>query len=209
GTGLGCGHVFFSWFLEFVPPSNRGMWMTIFSIFWTLGSVSEAALAWIVMPRLNWRWLLALSAIPSFILLILTSFMPESPRYLLTKGSLISDRTTKLGEEFATSEETPLLTSTTNKTTELKSGFSSFLMLFSPRLFRATILLWIIFFGNSFIYYGIVLLTSSLSSTQSKCSSSTLLSENVRDANLYLDLFITGLAELPGVSFSCNNCGPE
>ncbi|KAJ4709121.1 organic cation/carnitine transporter 7-like [Melia azedarach] len=196
GTGLGCGQVFFSWFLEFVPPSNRGMWMTIFATFGTLGSVSEAALAWIVMPRLNWRWLLALSAIPSCILLILTSFMPESPRYLLTKalfnraslpsGSLISDRTTKLGEEFATSEETPLLTSTTNKTTELKSGCSSFLMLFSPRLFRTTILLWILYFGNAFIYYGIVLLTSSLS-------------KNVRDANLYLDLFITGLAELPGL----------
>ncbi|KAJ4709124.1 organic cation/carnitine transporter 7-like [Melia azedarach] len=222
GTGLGCGQVFFSWFLEFVPPSNRGMWMTIFATFGTLGSVSEAALAWIVMPRLNWRWLLALSTVPSCILLILTSFMPESPRYLLTKGritdahnilenialfnraslpsgSLISDRTTKLGEEFATSEETPLLTSTTNKTTELKSGCSSFLMLFSPRLFRTTILLWILYFGNAFIYYGIVLLTSSLSSTQSKCNSSTLLSENVRDANLYLDLFITGLAELPGL----------
>ncbi|KAJ4709127.1 organic cation/carnitine transporter 7-like [Melia azedarach] len=222
GTGLGCGQVFFSWFLEFVPPSNRGMWMTIFATFGTLGSVSEAALAWIVMPRLNWRWLLALSTVPSCILLILTSFMPESPRYLLTKGritdahnileniallngaslpsgSLISDRTTKLGEEFATSEEIPLLISTTNKTTEVKSGFSSFLMLFSPRLFRTTILLWILYFGNAFSYYGTVLLTSSLSSTQSGCTSSTLLSENVRDANLYLDLLITGLAELPGL----------
>ncbi|KAJ4709130.1 organic cation/carnitine transporter 7-like [Melia azedarach] len=218
GVGLGSGHVFFSWFLEFVPPSNRGMWMIVFSTFWTFGSVSEAALAWIVMPRWNWRWLLALSAIPSFIVLIFISFMPESPRYLCTKGriidaynilekiaqfnrvdlpsgSLISDRTTQLDEEFSTSEETPLLTSTTNKTT----GFSCFLMLFSPRLFRTTILLWILFFGNSFVYYGIVLLTSALSSMQSKCSSPILLSESVQDSSLYIDVFITSFAELPGL----------
>lgn len=47
GAGLGSGHVFFSWFMEFVPPSNRGKWMVVFSTFWTFGSVSEAALAWV------------------------------------------------------------------------------------------------------------------------------------------------------------------
>lgn len=222
GAGLGSGHVFFSWFLEFVPPSNRGMWMVVFSTFWTFGSVSEAALAWIVMPTLNWRWLLALSAIPAFVVLIFIVFVPESPRYLCTKGritdahdildkisqfnrtslpsgNLTSDRTNDLDEEFSTSEETPLLSSTRKNTTVLKSGFSSVLMLFSPRLFKTTILLWLLYFGNSFVYYGIVLLASELSGSQSKCSSSILLSENVQDASVYTDVFITSFAELPGL----------
>ncbi|XP_021657245.2 organic cation/carnitine transporter 7 isoform X2 [Hevea brasiliensis] len=89
GFGLGGGHVFLSWFLEFIPTSHRGKWMVIISIFWTIGTIFEASLAWIVMPILNWRWLLALSAVPSFSLLLFYRLVPESPRYLCLKGRTV------------------------------------------------------------------------------------------------------------------------
>lgn len=47
GIGLGGGHVFSSWFLEFVPTANRGTWMIVFSTFWSVGTVLEAAVAWV------------------------------------------------------------------------------------------------------------------------------------------------------------------
>ena len=43
----------------------------------------------IVMKKLNWRWLLALSSIPSFALLLFYGLAPESPRYLCMKGRTI------------------------------------------------------------------------------------------------------------------------
>ncbi|KAK3149920.1 hypothetical protein QOZ80_3AG0224750 [Eleusine coracana subsp. coracana] len=46
GIGVGGGHVFTSWFLEFVPAKHRGAWMVTFFLFWTIGTVLEALLAW-------------------------------------------------------------------------------------------------------------------------------------------------------------------
>ncbi|XVF47571.1 hypothetical protein PTKIN_Ptkin03bG0120100 [Pterospermum kingtungense] len=228
GFGLAGGHVFLTWFLEFVPPSNRGMWMVIFSTFWTFGTIFEASLAWIVMPRLNWRWLLAFSSVPSFVLLLFYGVAPESPRYLSMKGSrsdalqilekiasvnqaklppgiLDSCRPSVMEEESTPSDSedmSPLLSPLIKNVMQSKSGFSSVSMLFSSNLIQTTLLLWVLFFGNAFSYYGVILLTSKLSSGQSGCLQSILSYRNLQYVGLYADTFITSLAELPGLLLS-------
>ncbi|KAJ9128747.1 hypothetical protein P3X46_034519 [Hevea brasiliensis] len=224
GFGLGGGHVFLSWFLEFIPTLHRGKWMVIISIFWTIGTIFEASLAWIVMPILNWRWLLALSAVPSFSLLLFYRLVPESPRYLCLKGRtvhahqilekmalvnqkdlppgmLISYEIIEVDEEYP-SEYTSFLSVAREKISIFRSGFSLFFMLFSSNLIRITLLLWVLFFGNTFVYYGIVLLTSEIRTVQDKCSSTALLTENLQADSLYTDVLITSFAELPGILLS-------
>lgn len=225
GIGLGCGHVYTSWFLEFVPTPNRGLWMVVFSSFWTVGTIFEASLAWIIMPISGWRWLLAMSSLPSLAVLLFYGLVPESPRYLCMKGRtnearvilekgaalnqkelppgmLVSDQMMKLDDEFAPLEDSQLLSPTETEFPDSETSSSSMLTLFSPKLIRTTLLLWFLFFGNTFSYYGIILLTSQLSSGHGTCNSVPMQAENHQDASLYMDVFITSLAELPGLVLS-------
>lgn len=179
------------------------------------------------MPRLNWRWLLALSSVPSIAVLLLFGLAPESPRYLcmagrssdahhilekiavrnrtnLPSGMLFPYNNARLDNGFVIPEHKPLLSSPENKSMKVKSGSSPFVMLFSSRLIKTTLLLWVLFFGNSFLYYGIVLLTSELSSRQTKCGSTLLFLQKADDASLFINVFITSLAGNASlISISC------
>lgn len=89
GFGLGgdfsVGHTMLA---EFSPRKHRGVLLGAFSVLWTVGYVA-ASFAGHFISDLGpdaWRWLLASSAIPAVIILLLRIGTPESPRWLMRKG---------------------------------------------------------------------------------------------------------------------------
>ena len=72
--------------MEYLPSHTRGKAILSLAIFWAIGCLFEAILAWGVMTNYGWRYLIALSTIPLFVFLLCAYWMPESPLYLATVG---------------------------------------------------------------------------------------------------------------------------
>lgn len=81
----------------------------------------------------------------------------------------------------------------TNKIVE-SGGFSAVVTLLSPDLAFSTILIWIVFFGNAFSYYGLVLLTSELHMDLTGCSPTAAHKSPPQNSNLYKSVLLTSFA---------------
>lgn len=76
----------------------------------------------------------------------------------------------------------------------VKAKFT-FFELFTPSLRMITFLLWVIWFCNTFSYYGLVLLAPSFFENKIEHDPDA----RIRSNQVYLDVFITSCAELPGL----------
>lgn len=70
---------------EFTPKLKRSVLLGSISLFWFAGFVAAFVVGHFWEPS-AWRWLLASSAIPALITLLLRLRVPESPRWLQSQG---------------------------------------------------------------------------------------------------------------------------
>lgn len=73
---------------EFVPRKQRGSILGSLNAIWTVGYVVAVFVGYGLQNAGTdaWRWMLASSAIPAIIVLLLRFGTPESPRWLISKG---------------------------------------------------------------------------------------------------------------------------
>ena len=164
-----------------------------------------------IMPILGWRWLLAFSSAPCFILLFFSSVIPESPRYLCSRGKiseamLVLERMARMNnstlppgtvtsepkrkeDNYDSSVTTLLLMTEDNlghdKGTSTKSSYkNTFRAFWSRDLIGSTLLLWLVHFASYFAYYGLVYLISELSTGRSQ----------PKDSTVYINVLVTSFA---------------
>lgn len=185
-TGFGVGGtlpVDYSIFAEYLPARKRGRYLVLLEAFWALGAILAAGLAWLIVPRLGWRALLAVSALPGLIIFFIRRHVPESPRYLLVNGKPDEARDVlqlvarENGVQMGEFKLQAMQPAPRTKVSDL----------LRPALRRTTLLLWLIWFAISLGYYGVFTWLPGFFRAQGM----TLLP-------VYQNAFILALAQLPG-----------
>ncbi len=185
-TGFGVGGtlpVDYSIFAEYLPAEKRGRYLVLLESFWALGTIVAAGLAWLIVPHLGWRWLLAVSALPGLIVFWIRRHVPESPRYLLVSGQTDQARAVLAlvgevnGNPLGEASLAPLAPQPRGKLRDL----------WAPELRRTSALLWIIWFCMSLGYYGVFIWLPSY-----------FRAKGMAMLPVYQNTFLMALAQLPG-----------
>ena len=73
---------------EFAPPRIRGRAVVVLESFWAVGWILAALVGYLVVPSGDdgWRWALALGALPALYAVVVRRGLPESVRFLQSRG---------------------------------------------------------------------------------------------------------------------------
>lgn len=156
---------------EFSPKKIRGRVVVILEGFWAIGWIAAACIgAFVVSASDNgWRWALALGVIPAAYAMVIRWGMPESVRYLETKGE--HHKAEEIVQSFENSKPLfaqPKATESTTQSTEENQDnqqshpAAQHTSIWSKALRNRTISLWIIWFCINLSYYGAFIWIPSL-----------------------------------------------
>jgi putative MFS transporter len=160
-TGIGIGGfvpIDTAMMTEYTPAKKRGRMMAWFAMFFPLGGLLAALAAKQVVPDLGWRALFIVGVIPAIMVLLVRLLIPESPRYLLSRGRLEEAR-----ESIAwIANGKPVPETSGIQPLSPPSASFSFLELFDRRYLARTLMLTALWFCWAFSYFGLLIWLPSL-----------------------------------------------
>jgi putative MFS transporter len=169
---------------EFSPRAQRGRMIVLLESFWAYGTLAAGLVAVFVLPQFGWRGAFVVVALPALYVAYLRSALPESPRYLAQRGRTAEADAIVRRVERAGGGALLTLGAAVAPTRSVRTGIGE---LWSPALAKRTAMLWILWFGIVFTYYGIFLYVPSLLAARG-------LSE-VRSNEFF---FLSTIAQIPG-----------
>lgn len=141
--GMGAEYVIcYGMITEFIPRSHRGRYLGVLGIFAGLGVSLSSLIGWMVIPVWSWRAMFILGGVGALITWWLRRGMPESPRWLESRGrhkdaEAVFERIAK--ESGVSSQEVnsaaPLVANVENE----KAEWVPFTVLFSRPVIRRTL----------------------------------------------------------------------
>ncbi|MDR5826304.1 MFS transporter [Caballeronia sp. LP006] len=155
GIGLGAeivvGYVTVS---EFIPPTHRGRWGSALSALTNIALFMSALLSYLIIPNYGWRWMFVIVGAGAMVVWYLRKKMPESPRWLESKGRY-AEAERVLSDIESEISRTHTLAPVLSAPPPLPIA-RSFTALFSKELIRRTIVGSVILIVLNTVIYGFI-----------------------------------------------------
>lgn len=145
---------------EYAPSRVRGRFIVLLESFWGLGWIAAACIAYFFIPLYGWRMAFLIGALPALYVCLIRMHMPESVRYLLAHGRVGEARQIVVSLERQL--HVPVAPFVSEKETVPVIAKASFRELWKKPFASRTIMLWLVWFGINFSYYGIFMWLPSL-----------------------------------------------
>lgn len=178
---------------EFSPRKVRGRMVVLLEAFWAVGWILAAVIGTFVVSGSTdgWRWALALGCIPALYSVVVRRGMPESVRFLETKGKHDEAEAVVRSFEESKALASKKIANFEETVVEHDSAVENADGIWDKLLAKRTAALWLVWFCINFSYYGAFIWIPSLLHAQGF----TLVK------SFTFTLIIT-LAQLPGYAVS-------
>ena len=137
---------------EYIPSHVRGRFIVLLESFWGLGWLVAALVSYFLIPKFGWQIAFLMGGLPALYVYVIIKKIPESIPYLINRGRI--DEAHELVQEIERQAGVPVIEHLVVKPVAEKQRVS-FKQLWSGAFARRSLMLWLIWFGIVFSYYGI------------------------------------------------------